>query len=358
MVGFSIQHVMTDFRKQFQNLIENTHIFDMSDVSLAAWNNIHSLVCSNIPEKLFRYRGINPYSLQDVETGTISLCHAGMFPDKYDSYLYVDRNKIRSDLRDALQNALRIVCAQIAQKSPNIKAEKASQICYYQALGYTEDQIIDKILDEEYPDFIEQIESAVKGQESRFRNPRNSAKIGCFTESVQSKYMWDRYGDGYKGFALEYDFRECILEYNKQGLNVNLFPVIYADLRPDVTLDEGNIYVYEHFKQIGDKNMLDYLSSQLRINQVYWYRAYLYKDREEYEHEHEWRMLYYNLDNEKDYESIPDIGCLKAIYYGPDIPSKDKDKLHKIAVKRRLKEHQVSLDTESRNYALKVTPLE
>ena len=40
------------------------------------------------------------------------------------------------------------------------------------------------------------IGSAIKKQESRFRNPRNSAKIACFTESVQSKYMWDRYADG------------------------------------------------------------------------------------------------------------------------------------------------------------------
>ena len=45
----------------------------------------------------------------------------------------------------------------------------------------------------------------------------------------------------------------------------------------------------------------------------------MYKDRREYEHEHEWRMLYYNLDNEDNYEFIPDVGCLKAIYYGPDI---------------------------------------
>lgn len=32
-------------------------------------------------------------------------------------------------------------------------------------------------------------------------------------------------------------------------MSVNLFPVIYTDLRPD----EGNIHTYEYFKQIGDK---------------------------------------------------------------------------------------------------------
>lgn len=55
--------------------------------------------------------------------------------------------------------------------------------------------------------------------------------------------MWDRYGGGYKGFALEYDLRNCIFKYNKLNLNVNLFPIMYTDQRPDVTLDEGNIHM-------------------------------------------------------------------------------------------------------------------
>jgi len=46
---------------------------------------------------------------------------------------------------------------------------------------------------------------------------------------------------------------------------------------------------------------------------------------------------------------------LKAIYYGPDIAKKDKEKLHRIAVKKGLKEYDVNLDAESRKYDLKVT---
>lgn len=123
---------------------------------------------------------------------------------------------------------------------------------------YTRLQIIDKIFEDEYFDFCNNLESTIKRQESRFRNPRNSAKIACFTEGVQSKYMWDRYADGYKGFALEYDFRNCIFRYGALGMNVNLFPVIYTDVKPDVILDEGNIHTYEYFKQIGGKKGLDF----------------------------------------------------------------------------------------------------
>lgn len=45
-------------------------------------------------------------------------------------------------------------------------------------------------------------------------------------------------------------------------------------------------------------------------------------------------MLYYNLEDENNYASIPDVGCLNAIYYGPDIIPKDKDELHLIAVEK------------------------
>jgi hypothetical protein len=84
--------------------------------------------------------------------------------------------------------------------------------------------------------------------------------------------------------------------------------------------------------------------------------APLYKDKKVYEHEQEWRMLYYNIEDENDYVSIPDMGCLKAIYYGPDITSEDKVELHEIATKKGIEEYDVCLDTNSRKYDLKITP--
>jgi len=233
---------MSEFRERFKKLIEESYIPFNADQTTESkvWQDIYSLVLPNIPKKLFRYRSMNEFSLNEFRGGRISLCHAGMFPDKYDSYLYVNHNKIRDDLQKALRDALHMCLMHISQRHPDIKAEKATKICYYRECGYTDEQIIDTILNEDYPEFIKQIEIAVKRRESRFRSPQNSAKIGCFTESVQSKYMWDRYGGGYKGFALEYDLRDCIFRYSKLSLNVNLFPVMYTDQRPDVTLDEGN----------------------------------------------------------------------------------------------------------------------
>lgn len=80
----------------------------------------------------------------------------------------------------------------------------------------------------------------------------------------------------------------------------------------------------------------------------------MYKDRKEYSHECEWRMLYYNIEDDNDYVSIPDVECLKAIYYGPDIKYENKERLHKIAMEKGIKEYEVYLDTETRDYSLQV----
>ena len=50
---------MLDFRKQFQEIIEQSYIpFNIDKTATSdVWSNIYKLVLPNIPEKLFRYRG-------------------------------------------------------------------------------------------------------------------------------------------------------------------------------------------------------------------------------------------------------------------------------------------------------------
>ena len=126
---------MLDFRKQFQEIIEQSYIpFNIDKTATSdVWSNIYKLVLPNIQEKLFRYRRIDDkvYTIESFKSKTISLCHAGMFPDKYDSYLYIDQDKIHKDLKNALKDALRITLSQITQISPEIRAEKETKICYY-----------------------------------------------------------------------------------------------------------------------------------------------------------------------------------------------------------------------------------
>ena len=72
-----------DFRKKFQDILESSYITCQVNET-SAWHDIYKLLLPNIPEKLFRYRRMDKsgYSIKSFREGTISLCHAGMFPDK------------------------------------------------------------------------------------------------------------------------------------------------------------------------------------------------------------------------------------------------------------------------------------
>lgn len=350
---------MENFREQFRAFIEKVYIPSNADKATTSrkWDEIYSVLLPNIPEKLFRYRGVTEYSINDFQNGTISLCHAGKFPDKYDSYVYINQDVIQQGLLGSLKEAYRFYMINVINGSPLVQNKrKADEVREYLKNGYNIEQITEIVINREYPDYINEVKTYMKKQEARFRSPRNTAKIACFTESVKSKFMWDAYADGYKGFALEYDFRT--LKQGREGSHeLELFPMIYAEERPDATNDETFIYMREFVKNMAPspfKISVEEYDKRYSMNQLYWFTSYLYKDKKEYQHEHEWRMLYYNFDDENDYCSIPDNNSLKAIYYGPDISDKDKNQLHKIAQEKGLAEYDVSLDIDSRKYELKI----
>lgn len=59
---------MVDFKEKFKELIEHTFIPSTASsvVKTKAWHNIYNLLIPNIPEKLYRYRSFNEYSLSDL----------------------------------------------------------------------------------------------------------------------------------------------------------------------------------------------------------------------------------------------------------------------------------------------------
>ena len=352
---------MTDYRDEFQRLLEKTFIPAVGNNRAETekeLNRFLNKVFLNIPEKLYRYRQCDEkgYSFDSLKHGTISLCNASCFSDKYDSRVYVDREKILNDLIEGYKNAISdLLLKEIQKKNPMLKTEYAAKICYYKECGLSDEEIIDKIINEQYTDYIQKVGTDMKNREFRFRKSNTSAKIGCFTESVQSKFMWDHYAGGYTGFALEYNLREFVYKHQPDSdVFPCVFPVIYTDLMPDVTIDESNAYMREESLKQNWMKSWTALYYSIPLNALHLFKPYLYKDKAEYAHEREWRMICYDFTNKDDYSLIPDLNCLKAIYYGPDISSENREILHDIAQKRGIAEYDVSFDLDSRAYGLKV----
>jgi len=306
---------MANYREEFQKLLESLYIPTFGDVKKIEKdiNAFLGNVFQHVPEKLYRYR----------------ICN---------------QNNIDQFAREI----------EIKNRNPNLKQEIASKVCHLIECGLSDQEIVDKIIDEDYADFIKEQVESMKKREVRFRNNNNTAKLGCFTESVQSKFMWDFYAEGYTGFALEYNLKELIFKSSRNSNSfLHVFPVIYTDRMPDVTNEESIEYFREiSLKEDWIKNLATYYHS-IPQNTLHFLKPYLYKDKAEYSHEKEWRMVYSD-DNNEDFSLIPDLNCLKAIYYGPEISSDNKSKLHEIAKARGIAEYNVAFDLDSRNYNLKL----
>ena len=354
-------HTRMQFKKEFAKWMEKTSIpgtFSQEE-SIKILKELHDFVQPNIPAKLFRFRKCGIDEVISFEQGNIPMCVADRFPDKYDSNVFYDYTTLQDRFSSAFSTTMSYV-VQIARSNPAAFPDSPIKSKLLELINSnTPDSEIVNTLRADYDGFIKQMSSEIQKQEAWPRNNKYT-KIGCFTEKIDSKFMWDHYADGYKGFALEYDFRKWYT------LNVNLYPVIYSSQMLDATEMIDRICITDYVDSIQPeeayKNVFELFKTQLHqqcpINSMYFIKMYLYKDKVEYSHEREWRMLKIDKDSpNQDFISIPDMGYLKAIYYGLDMEPRYKTHLRSIAKAKGIREYDVVLDRNNRKYSLKVVPL-
>lgn len=128
---------MDDYRDEFQRLLESLYIPTVGDRTKIEkeLNAFLENVFQNIPEKLYRYRKCDQYSIDSFKKGTIYVCNADCFSDKYDSRVYVDRDKIVNELKTGFKGAVSDLINHVKSKNPDVKPESASKICYLMECG-------------------------------------------------------------------------------------------------------------------------------------------------------------------------------------------------------------------------------
>jgi hypothetical protein len=356
-----VSYTRTQFKKEFAKLMESTSTPSTlsQEEFVKVLRELHDYVQPNIPSKLFRFRKCGIDEVISLEQGTIPMCIADKFPDKYDSTVFYDYRTLSNRFSNAFSLTMSNI-VQIMRSNPSAFPDSPikSKLLKLINSNITDTEIV-KTLRTDYNGFIEQMKSEIQKQEILPRNSRYT-KIGCFTEKIDSKFMWDHYADGYKGFALEYDFRKWY------ALHVNLYPVIYSPQMLDATEMIDRICITNYVDSIQPeeayKEVFDLFKTQLHqqcpVDSMYFIKMYLYKDKTEYSHEREWRMLKIDKDSiNQDFISIPDMGYLRAIYYGPEMVSRYKEHLRMIAQAKGIREYDVVLDRHSRKYSLRVVPL-
>ena len=362
MMKENVLYTKSQFKKEFARLMEKTSIPDKlpQEDANKILKKLHDFVQPNIPAKLFRFRKCGIDELISFEQSTISICVADRFPDKYDSNVFYEYKTLDDRFTNSFVTTMSGI-VQVLKNNPVAFPYSPIRNKIQELINSNiPDNEIVNMLKIDYDGFLEEMKEEIKIQESWPRNNKQT-KIGCFTEKVNSKFMWDLYADGYKGFALEYDFRKWY------ALHVNLYPIIYSSQMLDATEMIDRICITDYVDSIHPeeayKEIFDMFKAQLHqfypIDLMYFIKIYLYKDKADYSHEREWRMLKMDRDSiDQDYISIPDMGYLKAIYYGPYMEARYKIHLRMIAKAKGIREYDVVLDTNSRKYSLKVVPLQ
>ena len=359
-----------DFKNEFADILTNSYLPTnaTSEEYAAIWSKINNIIFPNIPQKLFRFRTCNVDSIMSFQRQTISTCVAKAFKDQYDSLVYIDRDGIEKIFQGFVDaGGVEAICSSFEDGTTT---EVLGSLLSPAAITKMKEEMENmpqqdrlSYLHNNLNNFRAQFSYRISSYIEYMRASRLT-KIACFTEDIKSPYMWDLYADGYKGYALEYDFRDyhhrgclaCpdIQVCNKDNKNLSkLFPVIYTTERYNATVSVLNIMLSEVLEQIGNKDI------QLSIDQLHWYKAYLYKDANAYSHEKEWRIITRcpnQLDG--DFTEIPNVDCLKAIYYGPFMEKRYKEFLMNIAQRMGIKQYDVTLDEHSTKYELKVSEIE
>lgn len=345
------------FKADFAKLLNEAEIpNNLSDREVVKrYSDLFSYIEPHIPSSLYRFRRCNLDSILDFEQGRISVCTANRFSDKHDSTVYYNHKTLVKRMQLASHQYLpRILLA--IKTNPSVFPSNPITTTVLQMIEAKEaDDVILSYLSNEIwkraPEWITQVHL-----QKQWPRQYSSTRIACFTERVKSKFMWDTYAGGYTGFSLEYDFRNW-RALSKGNSPVCLFPVIYSSTKMDATemIDRLSGQGYMRLMGVNDSDIQAYATA-FPLDYLYWMKMFLYKDRVEYAHEKEWRLLEitksFPNQTKKDFSSIPDAGCLKAIYYGPDMEERYRSHLRDIAKQKGIKEYDVIINSNSRRYEL------
>ncbi len=296
---------MCNFRDKFKAVLLSLKENNSDSVEI-----LNRTIIPNIPEKLFRFRGLSEYSINNFKDDVIYTCHAADFNDPYDCLTYYDFREIEAFHMKHLKN---------------ITAEDIKQKLQFQ-LAYIRTQ------------FREDVTS-----------------FACFTENVRNTLMWAHYADYHKGFALEYDFKGFPINIeirNENGESTNglgLYPEIYSDER----YDGSNLFKFLIAPWCEDK---DEIVKNYR-DDFFWQKFYLHKSLE-WSYEQEWRLI--NNDTTFEKRGTREINYKPtAIYYGVNIEANKQifNQLREYAKSKNMKEYQMYLKEDLRKHEFDYIPI-
>lgn len=237
-----------------------------------------------IPKKLYKYRAINKYALDNLVNDTLHLTTASRFNDPYDSALTVDPFRSKSG-RSMIDGA--IASAELGQ--------------------------IDEVLRERIANYIDERNGRfrTKLQASLISLARDGYKLCSLSSRIDSTLIWSHYAKDHTGFAMEYELKSLP---TTDPVYRFLWPVIYTGEMFDIS------FLFD-----------DEVSSSTGLNGLYPILAAMSKAKD-WAYEEEWRLIIPGSPEEKPYNlPVPKPTC---IYIGAMTKAANIKRLANIAMKK------------------------
>ena len=280
---------------------------------------------ANLPKSLFKFRGINKYSLSNLETDTVWVTSANDYNDPYDSALQLSYISL-------LDNSFDI--RKMAEKVPSVRQHlNEKEIKEIQESAEPRHEFVKRMLEkdteipvEQHKEFTKALNLAIdKVSESEVEKIKtfnqSGAKICSFSTLNSSIVMWSHYAANHTGFCIEYDISNLPhSDLRTRGL----FPVIYTHDLFDVT---------DYFRG-GFRNE--------NFNNLFPILAAMHKSPE-WEYEREWRFIF-PLGTSADSWNMG-MPTPKAIYLGTRISLENADKLTRIVLDKKIDIYEMQLSS-------------
>lgn len=280
------------------------------------------LVSGFLPARLFKYRGVSDYSLDNFKLDTLFCAKADSFNDPFDCSLSLHG----PDSTLLLVKSLKA----LGMSSNDNKARITSAADPIRALTEVVEENGYPMSEAEKKAFIDNIKKTVNEPRDLLNSKiRRSCNICSLSERIDSLPMWAHYGDDHKGFAMEYDISAFPLDHEARE---SLWPVLYGHEMYDVT------------QQIFGRPVQ-------KFNQLFLVGGAIHKSSD-WQYEQEWRIvLPVGADNPAENISVP---TPIALYLGAQIDPDDAEKLVGLAKEKNVPVYRME---HSRNQ-FKMEPVE
>lgn len=236
------------------------------------------LKANHIPSKLYRYRSLNKFSIDEVERQYLHLVQPSNFNDLLDSKSKLEFKKLISD--DQNKETYIEMYSKIWTK------EKMQSI-------FEKNNWFDCLIDEVFKQFKDKdaFNYSINNLERIINEQRELAnddiiKCCCFSETKDNLAMWAHYAQGNEGICIEYETKMMGKELD------NIHPIIYQNELPNIT---------EVLKEDKEKKS-DFLTWQVL------------QKLDDWSYEKEWRYVTYDVISKKYINHS--FRYITAIYFG------------------------------------------